>query len=92
MIIKSKLKSGFIGQSLKDARLANGLDVFALSRLCGVSQSAIYSYESGRSTPKPDVMTRLSDVLGVQERYFFIPIQQDPSRVYFFKQGGEWRI
>ncbi len=78
---------GFIGQKLKEAREARGLNGTALADLIGISRQSISKYENGDQTPKPEVLEKLSGVLRVPLDYFLIPRKRtiDCSKAVFYR-------
>ena len=54
-----------IGELLKHARLDAGLTQKELAEKCGMADSAIRKYESGKIVPKVDTMRRISNALNV---------------------------
>ena len=50
-------------QRLKELRKLNGLSQAALSSLLGVTQQAVGKWETGRSTPDPQTVARLAEIL-----------------------------
>ena len=50
--------------ALKNAREAKGLSQVALAKSLGVDQSTICLWERGKTSPRPDVATRLANILG----------------------------
>lgn len=51
------------GEHLKEARKAKGLSQAEISRLLGVSQQAVGKWETGRSTPDPQAISKLAEIL-----------------------------
>lgn len=60
-----------IGDRIKEARIKKGLMQKELSKLIGVSPSAVSNYEIGVSSPKEEVLSKLIEVLEVDANYFF---------------------
>jgi transcriptional regulator with XRE-family HTH domain len=56
-------------QRLKEARAAKKLSQKKLSELLHVSQQAVGHWESGRSTPSPEMLRNISEVLDVSIDY-----------------------
>lgn len=54
-----------IGSRIKDLRIANGLTQKQLGELCGMADSAIRRYESGRGNPTEKTLRRIANALGV---------------------------
>ena len=76
---------GFVGARLREAREARGLTQAALSQILGTSRSAVYQYETGEVSPRPDVMARLPATLGVMPGYFFLPVVDEPRGTVFYR-------
>ena len=54
-----------IGESIKKARLAAGLTQKELADKCGIADSAVRKYESGRVVPKLPMIKKISDALNI---------------------------
>jgi transcriptional regulator with XRE-family HTH domain len=54
--------------SLREVRAECLLSIRELARRASVAPSTIYLIEAGRTIPRPSVVRRLSDVLGVEPR------------------------
>jgi DNA-binding transcriptional regulator YiaG len=65
-----KLAEGarFSAQGLKSHREKLGLSAADYGRLAGLSAQTIYSYESGKSKPRPEQLAKLVAVRGVGKR------------------------
>ncbi len=74
---------GFSGARLREAREARAQTVVSLTELAGVTAQAIYSYENDRSSPSPDVLTRLSNALNMPLAFFLLPARADDSTVFY---------
>lgn len=59
-----------IGNRIKAARIHRGLTQKQLGELCGMADSAIRRYESGRGNPTRKTLKRLADALHVTIPYF----------------------
>ncbi len=61
-----------IGERLKQARLGAGLSMETLVAKMDhfLTKQAISKYETGKSTPGPEVLVRLAEALGVKTSYF----------------------
>lgn len=53
------------GEKIKEARTQAGLTQKELATACGMADSAIRKYESGRQIPKTATLKRIADALGV---------------------------
>ena len=58
------------GNKLKSAREERGMSQRGLGLALGLSDKTISSYESCRSFPNLDVLTKISDILGKPIEYF----------------------
>lgn len=54
-----------IGENIKRARLAAGLTQKELADKCGIADSAVRKYESGRVVPKLPMIKKIADALNV---------------------------
>ena len=48
---------------LKEIRTQKGMTTYELASYCGLSQASIVGYESGRCTPNPDTLVKMSEAL-----------------------------
>lgn len=67
--------AGFIGARLTQARKARGLTAVTLADMLGVSSVTISQYEHGKQAPRPELMTALSEKLGVPPSLLVRPIK-----------------
>lgn len=51
--------------ALKEIRKQMGIEAEDLAEMTGLSKQVIWSYEAGRSNPKPEELCKLADALGV---------------------------
>lgn len=58
-----------IGEKLRASRLALDLSQIELARKVGTTERSIYSYEQGRTYPKPLVLKKLAEALNVTISY-----------------------
>ena len=65
---------GFIGGRLREARESRGLTGTSLAQIVGVSRQAVSQYESGQSSPSPEVLGRLASTLNLPVRFFSEPL------------------
>ena len=54
-----------VGERLKEIRTAKGISQYKLSKMSGISQSAISTLESSTKSPTTDTVERLASVLGI---------------------------
>jgi Zn-dependent peptidase ImmA (M78 family)/DNA-binding XRE family transcriptional regulator len=76
---------GFIGARLKEAREARGLTVAQLAELLGVTRNAVYLYETGKSSPQPEILQRLSGLLKVPAGYLFKEIERITHGIIYYR-------
>jgi len=65
---------GFVGARLTEAREARALPASVFAELIGVSHAAILQYESGKTSPRREVMTKIADRLNLPEAFFKRPL------------------
>jgi Zn-dependent peptidase ImmA (M78 family)/transcriptional regulator with XRE-family HTH domain len=76
---------GFSGARLREAREVRGLQGVFLAELIGVSPQAISQYENGRSTPSPEVLSKLARGLNVPERFLVMDDREPRERRVFYR-------
>ena len=76
---------GFSGARLREAREARGLSGVSLAEIAGVSSQAIYQYEKDRSSPGPDVLTRITASTNLPEAFFLQPERAEGERTVFYR-------
>lgn len=76
---------GFSGARLREAREVRGLQGIFLAELIGVSPQAISQYETGKSSPSPDVLTKLARTLNVPERFLTLEDREVGERRVFYR-------
>lgn len=78
---------GFVGERLTEAREVNGLTQVALVRLLGesISTASVSQYETGATTPSPQVLNMLASRLGFPSSFFFRGETFDDNRATFFR-------
>ncbi len=75
----SPLRS-FVGERLRDARLARQLTASALAERVGVTSGAISHYERREVDPRPNVLAKIAEVLALPQTYFLRePLARDPA-------------
>jgi Zn-dependent peptidase ImmA (M78 family)/DNA-binding XRE family transcriptional regulator len=75
---------GFVGERLREAREARGLTAIALAEILGITRQAVSLYESGESSPQPDMMPEIADKLSLPSSFFMRSInKQNPNAVFF---------
>lgn len=79
-----------IGDRIKAVRLKRGLTQKQLGELCGMADSAIRRYESGRGNPTEKTIQRIADALLIRVSDLVDPLAYDLG----FKEGSdaeEWQ-
>ena len=61
-----------VGKRIRECRTAKGISVTSLSKLLGVSTTAIWNWESKDRSPRSQTLTKVADALGVPENYLAI--------------------
>lgn len=75
---------GFVGARLREAREVRGLTAVALAEIVGVRPQAISQYETGRSSPSPDVLLRIAAAVNLPEHFFLLPEREhEPGTVFY---------
>ena len=74
---------GFVGERLREVRLARGLTGVALAELIGVSRAAVSQYERGETTPRPQLMLQIANALDVPATYFLKQIEHRTELVFW---------
>jgi Zn-dependent peptidase ImmA (M78 family) len=69
---------GFVPSRLKEAMEARNVTAIALADMLGVSVAAVSHYTTGKHSPAPDVMKRISEVLNLPMHFFLRP-SAEPS-------------
>jgi Zn-dependent peptidase ImmA (M78 family)/transcriptional regulator with XRE-family HTH domain len=60
----------FVGERLRDARVARSLTAVAVAELVGVTPAALSMFENGAAEPKPGTLTKIAGALQLSESYF----------------------
>lgn len=63
----------FQGEKLKEIRELEGYSRIDLADKLGVTQQAVWQYENEATEPRIEILNRMSQLLGVTNRYFFAP-------------------
>ena len=70
-------------ERLKEARKAKQYSQAEVSRMLGVTQQAVGKWETGRSTPDPQTVARLAEILGtVRAGYGALAFEEDYGKEY----------
>lgn len=73
------------GERIKNARMKRGLTQKQLGELCGMADSAVRRYESGRGNPTEKTLKRIADALLVRVSDLMDPAAYDLG----FQEGSE---
>ncbi|MFZ5815315.1 MAG: helix-turn-helix domain-containing protein [Bacillota bacterium] len=76
---------GFVGERLREAREARGVQASDLASQLGVSRQAISQYENGGVSPHPEVMRRIANILDLPVRYFCQAPRTDLGTTLFYR-------
>lgn len=77
---------GFVGERLREAREARGLTAIALAEILGITRQAVSLYESGESSPQPDMMPEIADKLSLPISFFMRPaVPKHNTNAVFFR-------
>jgi len=74
---------GFIGARLKEAREARRLTACSLADLIGISRAAIYQYETGINSPRPEITEKLASTLLVPVPYFRYANEIKTGKIFY---------
>jgi transcriptional regulator with XRE-family HTH domain len=69
-----------VGENIKKVRISKHLTQKEVATRCGMADSAIRKYESGKQTPKLDTLRRIAKALGVDWTEL-VPADQQPRTV-----------
>jgi Zn-dependent peptidase ImmA (M78 family)/DNA-binding XRE family transcriptional regulator len=75
----------FIGARLKEAREARKLTAISLAELVGITRQAISQYENDLQSPRPDVLAKISAILGLPEKYFRTTLTISEHSAIFYR-------
>lgn len=70
-----------VGNSIRDARVARNLTQKQLGDLCGMADSAIRRYESGRGNPTLKTLVKFMIVLDICPAYLLGEIMKNDKRM-----------
>lgn len=74
-----------IGTRIKYLCLKHGMTMKQLGQQIGFSPASadvrIAQYENGSRTPKPELIRKLADVLGIAPEYLSIPVPSTPEEI-----------
>lgn len=76
---------GFFGSRLRSARLARSMTAVALAELAGVKPAAITQYETGGTSPRPEVLDLIARRLSVPFASFLRPLPEGEQGTIFFR-------
>jgi Zn-dependent peptidase ImmA (M78 family)/DNA-binding XRE family transcriptional regulator len=77
--------SGFVGERLKEAREARGLNITALADIIGISKQAISQYEKDIQNPRPEIMEQLSIKLNLPKHFFITKPGYPKTNTVFYR-------
>lgn len=78
----------FTGDRIRQFRKARGLTQKQLGELCGIADSNIRKYESGRQNPKLETLKKIADALGVPTTSLCAGILPDVKNINLFAGAG----
>lgn len=76
---------GFVGARLREVREVRQLPQMALAEMAGVSPQAISNYERDQSSPSPETLSRIIDVLNVPPHFLTLPARNSTGRKIFYR-------
>lgn len=74
-----------IGDRLRTLRTTAKLTQVQLGKMLGVQQSRINRYESGQSTPSPELFTQIADIFDVSMDYLYCRTDNPHGKYYTAK-------
>jgi Zn-dependent peptidase ImmA (M78 family)/transcriptional regulator with XRE-family HTH domain len=77
--------TNFVGERLKQAREARGINQVTLSELIGASKATMSNYEGNRQKPPFDVVSKLVRILRVPEQFFIAQMPQASDGRIFYR-------
>ena len=75
----------FVGERLRDARLARQMTATALAERVGVTSGSISHYEKRSVDPRPQVIARIATELSLPETYFFREVLGPDPAPYLYR-------
>lgn len=78
----------FVGGRLREARVARAMTASSLAERVGITPGAVSQYESGDSTPRPPVMARIADELGLPQAYFLRSVAAKDPAPYLYRSNA----
>ena len=76
---------GFVGERLTEAREARGFNQTELAGLVGVKRASVSHYERNQRSPDGDIISRLCQILGVPEDFFFTRSDSTGGDTVFYR-------
>lgn len=64
-----------VGETIKLERVNAGLTQVKLAEKCGMKDSAIRKYESGRIKPKMEMRSRIANAIGIDLRKLTLDVE-----------------
>lgn len=83
---KSNIPGSPLPERIKEGRRARGLTQLELAEALSLTKQAISQYESGTTTPKPEVFESICDVLQLPYAYFYKQIPYQLTTPIFFRK------
>ena len=74
-----------IGKRLRALREGVRLTQVNMAEILGVQQSRINRFETGRSTPPPEVFIKYADYFNVSMDYLYCPTDEPRGKLYDYK-------
>ena len=75
----------FVGARLREGREARGLSASSLASVLGISRQAVFQYERDESSPRPETMRKIVDVLRLPVHFFQWPMDNNTPEVIFYR-------
>lgn len=76
---------GFNGIRLREAREVRGLTITGLAEIVEVSPQAVSQYEHARTSPAPEVLSRMANRLNVPVTFFLLPSREPDHGEIFYR-------
>lgn len=76
---------GFNGDRLREAREVRGLTIRGLAEIAEVSPQAVSQYEHARTSPTPEVVSRMAIRLNVPVTFFLLPSREPDHGAIFYR-------
>jgi Zn-dependent peptidase ImmA (M78 family)/DNA-binding XRE family transcriptional regulator len=73
----------FVPDRLIEARVGRGVASSGLADMLGVSPSAVSHWESGKYSPRPEMLTSIAEKLNLPERFFRTPRSAEHAPIFW---------